>query len=389
MPAASKVCLYVAPDASVAAVEPACVERHGVRRVALVRPGDLLADLGRQRGRVEREVLDRHGCAGPPAVPRPAERGRRCRRGRRWLVGAVVGAAVAAPDEQAATASARTTNRAAGLRERASSGSWVLLRSFVRGGRSPHKCRPGAGLPDGYAASVSRRFSPASRPVPRRYGSAMDTWRERLGPPWYGVDAEPACGLEIHETRVDAWGGSRARRPRRRGRRVRSGSTRTRSSTGSGPIRWPGDPAAFAARLEPRSRLFEARGRQPYVWLPPAVASPAGASPSGFARGRLHRPRGRRAGDGPDARPAWDARPAAVRRGGRAPPRARLAPGRSGRRPPRPPGSSAEAFAVSADRGDGARAQEILSGPRRPGDRRPARPDRRRAGGGRPAARWG
>ena len=37
----------------------------------------------------------------------------------------------------------------------------------------------------------------------------MSTWREHLGPPWYGVDDATLRALEIHETRVNALGPGR------------------------------------------------------------------------------------------------------------------------------------------------------------------------------------
>ncbi len=114
----------------------------------------------------------------------------------------------------------------------------------------------------------------------------MASWRERSGPPWYGVDEALLRRLEIHETRVHELGP------------VASWST---SATPSalfdpadpdpffnrvGAIRWPDDPAAFGARLAELIRLFDDRGRAAVrlagARLPPAAGPGRAAASAGF-----------------------------------------------------------------------------------------------------------
>lgn len=92
------------------------------------------------------------------------------------------------------------------------------------------------------------------------------------GPPWYGVDEVLLRRFEVHETWVHSLG---------EGREV----VDLGDAVGLfdeldpdpfynriGAIRWPAEPTAFAERLAAALELFEARRRQPYVWLPPAGA---------------------------------------------------------------------------------------------------------------------
>jgi hypothetical protein len=102
----------------------------------------------------------------------------------------------------------------------------------------------------------------------------MDTWRERYGPPWYGVDAELLHRLEIHETRVDALGPGRELVDLGDALGVFDPVDPDPFFNRLAAIRWPDDPDAFASRLDAAIRQFVARNRQPYVWLAPGFLQP-------------------------------------------------------------------------------------------------------------------
>jgi GNAT superfamily N-acetyltransferase len=102
----------------------------------------------------------------------------------------------------------------------------------------------------------------------------MDPWRERFGPPWYGVDAGLLHRLEIHETRVDALGPGRELVDLGDALGVFDPVDPDPFFNRLAAIRWPDDPDAFAARLDAAIRQFVARSRQPYVWLAPGFLQP-------------------------------------------------------------------------------------------------------------------
>ena len=164
----------------------------------------------------------------------------------------------------------------------------------------------------------------------------MDTWRERLGPPWYGVDAGLLHRLEIHETRVDALGPGRELVDLGDAVGVFDPVDPDPFFNRLAAIRWPADPDAFAARLDAATRLFVARDRQPYVWLAPGFLQPEDIADRLRVAG-LHRPRGR-AGDDPRARPAGRRTAAAPDGDGRACGSAGTPGMAAGRTPGWPPG---------------------------------------------------
>lgn len=92
------------------------------------------------------------------------------------------------------------------------------------------------------------------------------------GPPWYGVDAELLRCFEVHETWVHSLGEGREVVDLGDALGLFDGLDPDPFYNRVGAVRWPGDPAAFAERLAAVLELFEARRRQPYVWLPPAGA---------------------------------------------------------------------------------------------------------------------
>ena len=102
----------------------------------------------------------------------------------------------------------------------------------------------------------------------------MDTWRERFGPPWYGVDAELLLRLEQHETRVDALGPGRELVDLGDALAVFDRADPDPFFNRLAAIRWPDDPGAFDARLDAAVAVFAARARQPYVWLAPGFCEP-------------------------------------------------------------------------------------------------------------------
>jgi GNAT superfamily N-acetyltransferase len=102
----------------------------------------------------------------------------------------------------------------------------------------------------------------------------MTSWREHLGPPWYGVDNATLRELEIHETRVDALGPGRELVDLGDAVALFDGEDPDPFFNRLGAIRWPTEPAAFDARIDAFLRLFEARQRQPYLWLPVGFVSP-------------------------------------------------------------------------------------------------------------------
>jgi ribosomal protein S18 acetylase RimI-like enzyme len=113
----------------------------------------------------------------------------------------------------------------------------------------------------------------------------MAGWRERSDAPWYGVDEALLRTLEAHETRVHALGPGRElvdlgdalalfdpRDPDPFFNRVAA-------------VRWPDDPEAFMARVDEVVRLFEARQRQPHVWVAPGFRRPPDIAERLEARG--------------------------------------------------------------------------------------------------------
>lgn len=102
----------------------------------------------------------------------------------------------------------------------------------------------------------------------------MTAWREHLGPPWYGVDDATLRALEIHEARVDALGPSRELVDLGDALALFDGDDPDPFFNRLGAIRWPTDPATFDARIDAVLQLFEARQRQPYLWLPAGFVSP-------------------------------------------------------------------------------------------------------------------
>ena len=102
----------------------------------------------------------------------------------------------------------------------------------------------------------------------------MTAWREHLGPPWYGVDDATLRTLEIHEARVDALGPSRELVDLGDALALFDGDDPDPFFNRLGAIRWPTERTAFDARIEAVLRLFEARQRQPYLWLPAGFVSP-------------------------------------------------------------------------------------------------------------------
>jgi ribosomal protein S18 acetylase RimI-like enzyme len=113
----------------------------------------------------------------------------------------------------------------------------------------------------------------------------MDTWRERFGPPWYGVDGGLLRRLEIHETRVDALGPGRELVDLGDALAVFDPVDPDPFFNRLAAIRWPDDPDAFAARLDAAIRQFVARDRQPYVWLAPGFLQPEDIADRLRARG--------------------------------------------------------------------------------------------------------
>ncbi len=103
----------------------------------------------------------------------------------------------------------------------------------------------------------------------------MSTWREHLGPPWYGVDDSTLRALEIHETRVDALGPGRELVDLGDAMALFDRDDPDPFFNRVAAIRWPTEPAALDARIDAVDRLFESRRRQPYLWLPPGFVSPS------------------------------------------------------------------------------------------------------------------
>ena len=115
----------------------------------------------------------------------------------------------------------------------------------------------------------------------------MSTWREHLGPPWFGVDDATLRALEIHETRVDALGPGRELLDLGDAVALFDRDDPDPFYNRVGAIRWPTELAAFDTRIDEIVRLFESRQRQPYLWLPPGFVSPADLPDRLLARGFL------------------------------------------------------------------------------------------------------
>jgi ribosomal protein S18 acetylase RimI-like enzyme len=115
----------------------------------------------------------------------------------------------------------------------------------------------------------------------------VSTWREQLGPPWYGVDDWTLRALEIHETRVDALGPGRELLDLGDALVLFDRDDPDPFFNRVGAIRWPAEPGALDARIDEIVRLFEARQRQPYLWLPAGFVSPVDLSDRLRARGFL------------------------------------------------------------------------------------------------------
>ncbi len=92
------------------------------------------------------------------------------------------------------------------------------------------------------------------------------------GPPWYGVDEALLRRFEVHETWVHSLGEAREVVDLGDAVGLFDALDPDPFYNRIGAIRWPVDPTAFAERLAAALELFEARRRQPYVWLPPAGA---------------------------------------------------------------------------------------------------------------------
>ncbi|MDP9483714.1 MAG: GNAT family N-acetyltransferase [Chloroflexota bacterium] len=102
----------------------------------------------------------------------------------------------------------------------------------------------------------------------------MATWREDVGPPWYGVDDAIMRTLEVFETRVDALGPARELIDLGDAMALFDRDDPDPFFNRVGAIRWPTEPAALDSRIRAVLRLFEARQRQPYLWLPSGFISP-------------------------------------------------------------------------------------------------------------------
>lgn len=102
----------------------------------------------------------------------------------------------------------------------------------------------------------------------------MSSWRETLGPPWYGVDDATLRALEVFETRVNALGPGRDVIDLGDAFALFDDDDPDPFFNRVGAIRWPSDQGALDARIDEVLRLFEARRRQPYLWLPTGFVSP-------------------------------------------------------------------------------------------------------------------
>jgi ribosomal protein S18 acetylase RimI-like enzyme len=102
----------------------------------------------------------------------------------------------------------------------------------------------------------------------------MTTWRERLGPPWYGIGGATMRALEVHEARVHS--AAPGREPLDLGDAVAlfDAADEEPFFNRVAAIRWPTDAAAFEQRLDQVMGLFAARDRQPYLWLAPGFNTP-------------------------------------------------------------------------------------------------------------------
>lgn len=113
----------------------------------------------------------------------------------------------------------------------------------------------------------------------------MSTWREGLGPPWYGVDDATLRALEIHETRVNARGPGRDLVDLGDALALFDGDDPDPFFNRVGAVRWPTERTVLDGRIDAVLRLFEVRQRQPYLWLPPGFVSPPDLSDRLRARG--------------------------------------------------------------------------------------------------------
>jgi ribosomal protein S18 acetylase RimI-like enzyme len=113
----------------------------------------------------------------------------------------------------------------------------------------------------------------------------MSTWREGLGPPWYGVDDATLRALEIHETRVNARGPGRDVIDLGDALALFDRDDPDPFFNRVGAIRWPTDRTALDGRIDAVLRLFETRQRQAYLWLPPGLVSPPDLADRLRARG--------------------------------------------------------------------------------------------------------
>ncbi len=102
----------------------------------------------------------------------------------------------------------------------------------------------------------------------------MASWQHRSEPPWYGVDDTLLRRLEIHETRVHGIGAGRELVDLGDAIGLFDPTDPDPFYNRVGAIRWPDDPAAFADRLADVIRIFDERGREPYVWLAPGFRRP-------------------------------------------------------------------------------------------------------------------
>ncbi len=102
----------------------------------------------------------------------------------------------------------------------------------------------------------------------------MTAWRERLGPPWYGVDGPTMRALEVHETRAHAAAPGREMVDLGDAVAVFDAGDRDPFFNRVAAIRWPDEPVRVERRLDEIADVFAARDRQPYLWLAPGYNTP-------------------------------------------------------------------------------------------------------------------
>jgi ribosomal protein S18 acetylase RimI-like enzyme len=113
----------------------------------------------------------------------------------------------------------------------------------------------------------------------------MTTWRERLGPPWYGIGDATMRALEVHEARVHSVAPGRELLDLGDAVALFDAADEEPFFNRVAAIRWPVDAAAFEQRLDEIMGLFAARDRQPYLWLAPGFNTPGDLPDRLSARG--------------------------------------------------------------------------------------------------------